>query len=151
MDGTNTHEHEHGPPDAVIQKLLDWSTMTLGAGANPAHHQVYQEAVREIGTWPINPDTVTQLRELYANSWQVQRDTHEPCQPTYRRALVHVLAARLSATASEEARRPIVISPAQARPVLESIDSGLRVDHDYVIIAAIARSTDPDDESDQER
>lgn len=145
MDSNDVHTH--GPPDEAIQKLLAWSHLTLGAGANPAHHQVYQEAVREVGMWPINTDTVTELRKKYANSWQVQRDTHEPCQPTYRRALVHVLAARLSIMASEEAKRQIVISPAKARRVLESLASGLQLEYEVVVMAAIDQRPDSDDES----
>lgn len=132
--------------DEAIQALIDQSNQLVERGADAEHHQTYQDVVREAGARPYGHELVVQLRQLYAESQRAERDG-EPRQPTYRRALVHVLAARMSEQCTKEVGRSIVISPIQARPVLDSapscgavFTSGDFADAEDVILRAIARA-----------
>lgn len=107
-------------------------------GSDPEHAETYRLSV-ELATALIDqPDGLTRLRTLYAESRRIERDG-APRQPTHRRGLVHVVAAWLSEHASNEAEQDVTVSPQEARTVLDSVDSGLRRDPGEAIDAALAR------------
>lgn len=137
--------------DQVIQVLLNRSAHAVLRGAELAHHETYRDVVRQVGASPLTFDLVVEMRHLYAESEQAQRDGAER-QPTYRRGLVDVLAARLSEEASNEAGRQVVISPAKARPVLDGhpasgaiFTTGSWAEPGDVIAAAVAGRQDDDE------
>jgi hypothetical protein len=105
--------------DNVIKELIDRSHSSLARGADRGHHRTYQDVVYQTGGWALDHDMVARMRDLYAESLRAEA-TGTPHQPTYRRGLVDVMAARMSENATRLAGRQVVISPAQARPVLDS-------------------------------
>jgi hypothetical protein len=113
---------------AEVQRLTRDSEALLGQGADSAHHMVYREAVQSVvvlaGT-ELDARAVSLLRAMYRTSMEMEHNAGTPLQPTYRRGLVAALAAWLTVVASERAGHRVVVSPAEARPVIDHS----RLDH----------------------
>jgi hypothetical protein len=105
-----------------VQQLMRDSKARLGQGADLAHHLVYREAVQStvalVGR-ELDAGAVSMLRASYRTSMEMEQNAGTPLQPTYRRGLVAALAAWLTVVASEQAGHRVVVSPAEARPVID--------------------------------
>lgn len=142
---STTAQHEPDDFQERVEELLRRSQAALERGADREHHFTYRQVVSDIRRWPYDADLVDRLRGMYDGSVALEREG-APQQPTYRRGLVDVMAAHLSALASDEAGRPVVVRPEEARLVFDNRAGGAAftdathyADPDAVIGRALGR------------
>lgn len=129
---------------AEVQRLMRDSDALLDRGADAAHHRVYRDAVQSTMVLVDGGELpVMALRASFTVSMDMEKHSGNPRQPTYRRGLVAGLAAWLTVVASERAGHRVVVSPAEARPVIDHsrLDYGIGDlwDPEQAIEAALRR------------